>query len=133
MHGRNGDGNWRDGADRGGGMARRKITPFRPWETKNSNGVEKRYFRMGATIMASESMKSLSPSAFKVYCYMRIESAGKKTFTFPHSKYQSYMSKPTFFKAVGDLEVAGFIDVVQHNGNLRKPNVYSFSDRWTRL
>ena len=49
-------------------MAKYKITPFEQWETTNANGVEKRYFRMGATLMASEQMRSLSPSAFKIYC-----------------------------------------------------------------
>ena len=114
-------------------MSRTKITPFAPWESRNNNGVEKRYFRLGATIMASEVMRSLSPSAFKVYCYMRIEAAGKKNFTFPHAKYKSYMSKPTFQKARDELVEHGFIDVVQNNKNLRKSNVYCFSERWKSL
>lgn len=114
-------------------MARKKITPFEQWETKNDNGVEKRYFRMGATLMASEPMRSLSPSAFKVYCYMRIESGGKRSFTFSHAKYRAFMSKPTFFKVLKELEEHGFIDVIQHNKNLRKANIYAFSDRWKQL
>ena len=114
-------------------MARKKITPFEPWETKNTDGVEKRYFRMGATLMASEQMRSLSPSAFKIYCYMRLESAGNRSFKFPHAKYRSYMSKPTFLKAKQELIDKGFIDVVQNNKNLRKSNIYAFSDRWKTL
>ena len=111
----------------------KKITPFEQWETKNANGVEKRYFRMGATLMASEPMRSLSPSAFKTYCYMRIESAGNRSFKFPHAKYRSYMSKPTFQKAKRELIDKGFIDVIQSNKNLRKSNIYAFSDRWKIL
>ena len=114
-------------------MSRHKITPFAPWESKAENGLEKRYFRMGATLMASEQMRSLSPSAFKIYCYMRIESAGKKQFKFPHSKYRSYMSKPTFKKAKEELIKKGFIDEIQNNKNLRKANIYAFSDRWKTL
>lgn len=114
-------------------MPRKKITPFEAWETKNDNGVEKRYFRMGASLMASEAMRNLSPSAFKVYCYMRIESAGNRSFKFPHAKYRSYMSKPTFQKAKQELVNKGFIDVIQNNKNLRQANIYAFSDRWKTL
>lgn len=114
-------------------MAKHKITPFEQWETKNANGVEKRYFRMGATLMASEQMRSLSSSAFKIYCYMRIESAGNRSFKFPHAKYRAYMSKPTFGKAKQELINKGFIDVVQNNKNRRKSNIYAFSDRWKTL
>ena len=112
---------------------RNKITPFEPWETKHSDGIERRYFRLGASIMASEPMRKLSSSAFKTYCYMRIESAGKKSFKFPHSKYKSFMSRPTFFRALKELEELGFIETVQHNRNLRKSNIYMFSDKWKQL
>lgn len=114
-------------------MARKKIVAFESWESKDSNGYERRYFRMGATLMASEPMRSLSPSAFKVYCYMRIESGGRRSFTFPHAKYRTFMSKPTFFKALTELQEHGFVDVIQRNGNLRKANIYAFSDRWKQL
>lgn len=112
---------------------RKKITPFEPWETKHADGFEKRYFRLGASIMASKPMKDLSASAFRTYCYMRIESAGKRSFEFPNHKYISFMSRPTFFKALKELEQHGFIEVLQHNGNLRKSNVYMFSDKWKQL
>lgn len=114
-------------------MARNKKKPFAPWETKNNDGIEKRYFRMVATIMASKPMRRLSSSAFKIYCYMRIECGGQRSFKFPHAKYRDYMSKPTFFNARDELIRKGFIDVVQNNKNLRQANVYAFSDRWKTL
>ena len=114
-------------------MPRYKKTPFQEWETKNDDGIERRYFRMGISIMASESMRSLSPSAFKIYCYMRIESGGKRSFKFPFSKYRSYTTRPTFEKALKELVDKGFVDVIQRNGNLRKANIYSFSSRWKTL
>lgn len=114
-------------------MPRYKKTPFEKWETKSADGIEKRYFRMGATLMASEPLRTLSPSAFKVLCFMKIESAGKRSFTYSNVKYRSFMSKPTFFKAIKELEEHGFIDVIQHNRNLRKANVYAFSERWKTL
>lgn len=114
-------------------MARKKIVPFEPWESKDCNGFERRYFRLGISMMSSEAMRTLSPSAFKVYCYMRIESGGRRSFTFPHAKYRTFMSKPTFFKALTELQEHGFVDVIQHNKNLRKANIYAFSDRWKQL
>ncbi len=111
-------------------MAKIKKTPFAPWETRNTNGVEKRYIRLGVTQMASDTMRKLSPSAFKIYTYMKLESGGNKNFEFPHTKYKGWISKPTFFKAVEELESMGFIDIKFRNKNIRKPNVYSFSERW---
>ena len=43
------------------------------------------------------------------------------------------MSKPTFLKAKQELIDKGFIDVVQNNKNLRRANIYAFSDRWKTL
>jgi len=111
-------------------MKRFKVTPFRPWETKTKDGLEKRYFRMGVSQMSTEAMRQLSPTAFKIYCYMKLESGGNNEFTFPHTKYSSYLSRPTFIKAVRELESSGFVDVVQRNKNLRTANVYKFSERW---
>lgn len=114
-------------------MARTKKVPFQAWESKAEGGIEKRYYRMGATIMASKALRGLSPSAFKIYCFMKIESGGRKEFRFPHSKYSDFLSKPTFFKVLRELEEQGFIDIIQRNGNLRKSNVYAFSDRWKSI
>ncbi len=113
-------------------MARKKV-PFQPWESRADGGIEKRYFRLGATIMASEAMLSLSNSAFRVYCHMRIESGGKQSFSFPYSKYKIFMSRPTFIAARNELQEKGFIDVVQNNKNLRKANTYCFSEKWKKF
>ena len=94
------------------------------------NGIEKRYLRLGATQMASEAMRGLSASAFKVYVYMKLEAGGKRNFVFPHAKYSSYMSKPTFFRALKELEKAGFVDIVSRNKNLRTANEYAFAEGW---
>ena len=114
-------------------MSRRKITPFAQWETLNSDGIEKRYIRIANTQLVSTAMRSLSNSAFRIYTNMRMESGGNITFTFPYSKYKSYMTRPTFEKAVNDLADAGFIEVVQRNANLRKANVYRFCAGWKQF
>jgi len=114
-------------------MSKFKKTPFKPWETKNADGMERRFIRMGNTQMCSERMRKLSSIAFKIYCYMKLESGGSKQFAFPHNKYASYVTKPTFFRALKELEQNGFIDIIQRNGNLRRSNVYAFSERWKTL
>ena len=114
-------------------MARTKRVPFAPWETRYANGIEKRFIRLGATQMASEAMRKLSSSAFRIYISMRLESGGHREFTFPHTKYAAFMSKPTFFRVLKELEEAGFIDIVSRNKNLRISNEYRFSERWKTL
>lgn len=114
-------------------MARTKKVPFQPWESRNVDGAEKRYFRLGATIMASEAMLSLSSSAFRVYCHMRLESGGKKSFRFPFNKYKIFMTRPTFVKARDELIEKGFVETVQNNKNLRKANIYCFSEKWKQF
>lgn len=111
-------------------MARTKKTPFPPWQTRSNDGIEKRYIRLGNTLLYSSAFLQLSAKAKEAYIYMLIESAGQREFTLPHSKYTQFSKKDSFLRAREELEMAGFIDTIQNNGNLRKPNVYRFSDRW---
>lgn len=110
-------------------MARTKKTPFPPWQTRTSDGIEKRYIRLGNTLLYAPAFLQLSAKAKETYIYMLIESAGQREFTLPHSKYSQFSKKDSFIRSSKELEKAGFIEV-QHNGNLRKANVYRFSDRW---
>lgn len=112
---------------------RKKKVPLHPWETKKADGIEARYIRLGNSLLMSSAVKNLSPNAFRAYVYMCLESAAKSHFTFPHNKYKGFMSKPTFFRALKELESAGFVDVVSHNKNLRTANEYAFSNRWKSL
>lgn len=114
-------------------MARKKKTPFAPWETRKSDGIEKRYIRLADSLLCSPAFLQLSGNATRAYIYMRIESAGKPEFTMPRSKYIRFMKKDSFLTAREELETAGFIETVQNNANLRKPNVYRFSERWKEL
>ncbi len=111
-------------------MARQKKTPFAPWETRTSDGIEKRYIRLGNSLLYSPAFLQLSANAKQAYIYMKIESAGKPEFTMPRSKQILFTNKDSFLRAREELEKAGFIETIQHNGNLRKANVYRFSARW---
>lgn len=111
-------------------MARQKKIPFPPWETRANDGIEKRYIRLGNTLLYDPAFLHLSANAKQAYLYMLIESAGKREFTMPRSKQIAFTSKDSFLRAKDELEKAGFIETIQNNGNLRKPNVYGFSVRW---
>ena len=65
-----------------------------------------------------------------VYTYMRLESGGKKQFEFPYNKYRTFVSRPTFFRVLKELQDKGFVTVVQRNKCVRQPNIYSFSEGW---
>lgn len=109
-------------------MSRSKKVPFREWETTKENGIEKRYIRIGSTKLAR--MTELSSSAFKIFVCMCMESAGKESFEFPRSKYKDYMSSRTFEKVKTELIKKGYIEEIEQNKNLRKPNVYRFVSSW---
>lgn len=111
-------------------MARTKKVPFASWETDKTNGIEKRYIRLGNSQMLSAAMRDLKPLAFKLYTYMRLESGGAKIFEFPYSKFKYISSKQGFQNSVQELVIKGFIDIKEKNANLRTPNKYEFSDRW---
>jgi len=114
-------------------MPKFKRTAFKPWESKKDDGFEKRYTRIASTQLASEPMRTLSASAFKILIYMKIEAGGRKEFTFSNVKYRAFMSKPTFFKVLNELVEKGFIDIKERNKNQRISNVYLFSERWKDL
>jgi len=111
-------------------MSRTKKTPFSIWETIKTDGIEKRYIRMGNSQMLHPSIFNLTHSAFRVYTYMKLESEGKMIFTFPHTKWKAFISKGGFQKAKKELCKAGLIEEIEKNANLRKPNVYRFSTKW---
>lgn len=61
---------------------------------------------------------------------MRIEAGDKKQFTFPKSKAIKIFSYNTFQVAKDELIENGLIKEIQNNKNLRKPNIYEFSEDW---
>ena len=114
-------------------MPKGKKTPFAPWLSTKNDGIEKRYIRLASTQMSHQAMRTLKPLAFKIYCYMLLESGGTKYFEFPHSKFKDICSKQAFQDAKKELVEKGFIEVEECNKNLRKPNKYGFAERWKTL
>ncbi len=113
-------------------MPRQKKTPFSPWQTSKTNGIEERYVRLGNSQLLHSSTMGLGDKAFKLYVYMLLESGGKREFTFPRSKYKKLAGNTVFQNAKEELLQKGFIILKQNNANLRKPNVYEFSEGWKK-
>lgn len=114
-------------------MPKKKMTPFPPWQTCKNDGVEQRYIRLGNSQLMHPAIKNLSAAAYKIYTYMLLESGGSRTFTFPYSKYKDIISKQGFQLIKSELIEAGLITEIQNNANLRKPNIYEFTDRWKQF
>lgn len=111
-------------------MARSKKIPFSPWQSCKDNGIEERYIRLGNSQLLHPAMLSLSDRSRTIYIYMLLESGGNMQFTFPRSKIIKLMGIDTFMKARSELIEKGFIKEKQNNFNIRKPNIYEFSDAW---
>jgi hypothetical protein len=111
-------------------MAKRKTTPFKPWETAAQGGIEKRYIRCGNSQMLHPAMRSLSANAFRIYLYMRLEAGGEREFVYTRSKYKDLCSNEAFQRAKNELIEKGFITVKENNAHRQKANIYEFSDKW---
>lgn len=113
-------------------MGRQKKTPFPPWQSCKDRGLEERYIRLGNSQLLHPATQQLSDKAFRVYVNMLLEAGGGRTFTFPRTKYEKLAGRATFQRIKNELVEKGFIREVQNNANLRKANVYEFSDEWKR-
>lgn len=80
-------------------------------------------------------MKRLGDKANRLFVYMKLEARGKREFAMPYTKIMKVMpiSRPTIKTTIEELERAGFIDILERNGNVRKPNLYAFSTRWREM
>ena len=111
-------------------MGKSKKTPFPIWQTCKPDGIEQRYILLGNSLLLHPAWLSLSDKAKVIYVHMLLESGSKQDFTFTHSKYSKLASKAVFQRAKEELIDKGFISEKQNNANLRKPNVYMFSENW---
>lgn len=111
-------------------MAKKTPIPF--WGTATEDGIEKKYTRLGDSLLTHEKVRELQPGAFKVYVYMTLMCKGYQDFTLPYSVYSKFTTKPAFSRAIKELTKAGLIEVTEKNGNLRKPNKYRFSTKYRK-
>ena len=110
---------------------KKKKVPFPPWFSKKPNGLEKRYIRLGTTMIHSDAWRDLPGSACKLLVAMMLEAGGKKHFQFPCNIAVKYgFSKSGFWRYRDQLVANGFIEMVANNKLQRRNNVYGFFCNW---
>lgn len=80
--------------------------------------------------MLSKAFQELNHAAAVVYINMMMEAGPKPTFEMPRHKYEKFISRGGFKKAVAELVARGFIEIEENNAHRKKPNVYRFADGW---
>ena len=117
----------------GEGLARKKYSDFKPWETaKKEKGPEKQFSRISATLLQHPAFTALKPGVRLVYLTMVMAAAGKREFNFPRASYTGLygLSHNIVCKAIPELVKGGFIQVKQSGQNTRTPNIYEFVNTW---
>jgi hypothetical protein len=109
---------------------RSKQTHFPLWASDMPGGEEKRFIQIGVSLLEHESFLNLTPGAKVLYFYMKWKADPKPEFELPHKDYSIFTDNRAFSRACKELVEAGFIEVLQHNQCVRKPNRYKFSAAW---
>lgn len=113
-------------------MGRR--TPLNFWEKGRpiiKSGKEEHFTRLGDSLFTHPAFLELTYTERLLYIYMCRASAGKIEFNFNHSFYTSLgVTKATFQRAVNTLIEKKFIRKVLQGKNVRKSNVYRFTNEW---
>ena len=133
-------------------MASRK-KEFKPDYYASVGGSHETFGIVYDSLLTDKRFKNLSITARYIYCCCRnqvmsnrskrmLYQHGKKynrtydenTFVFPARDQVEYgfMDRSNFAKYMNELKDAGFIDKIEDNKAMMKPNVYRFSDRWKK-
>lgn len=122
-------------------MARKNKQPPEKWE---NNGSSQKFTRIYNNMLESAAMKHLNGRQRALYLYMKAQYKGKETKNNPNGKqeqfnfnwhlankkYSLYTNEKTFYNDIKVLIEYGFIECIENNRNLRRKNVYAFSDKW---
>ena len=114
-------------------MPRKKaISELKPWLSANPDNKEKRFIQKGNSFLFNSAVQDLTGNAYKLYDCLCMESAGKREFTFTLQTAKKYGRKHngSLRRYIQELEDKGFIETVENNRSIRKPNVYRFSYAW---
>ncbi len=95
---------------------------------------DEQHIRLYYKMIESEAYQTISCTACWLYAELKHEWSGKKKneIKLPYSDIRE--RKKTHFRAIAraflELELFGFIDVVQRGGLFRGASIYALSDRW---
>lgn len=83
-------------------------------------------------MLRSKAWQSLSNPARVAYVHLKAKYNGSngKDLSLTYSEMEPYMSRRTFSRAIKQLINCGFIELVQHGGLMRSPNIYALADDW---
>lgn len=122
----------------------KKAKPPKPPEKWEYKGTNQKFARLHCTMLTDNGFLELKPRVRMLYVYMKLQYKGdanknapngdKAQFLFPwhlaNKTYKLYTNQNTFREDIAELIRQGFIECVENKRNLRKPNVYKFSDKW---
>ena len=107
--------------------------PIPPYLTNAKDGNEP-YIRITSSLYLSPLFKKITYSAKCLFIDMCLYVGVNydESFTYPETlaKRRLNMSRQTFLNSRDLLVENGFIEVIECNRNLRKPNLYKLSMKW---
>lgn len=96
--------------------------------------TKKAYYRLFEDLLSSPAYHELSDTAVAIYIDMLRKYGAPKdsnfNFTYTHDQSIKKRSKPTFYKAIHELNKHGFVDYDEYNKTSKKAHLYKLSSRW---
>ena len=112
------------------GTRKEERSPFQPWMTTSPSGIEKKYVRIGLTMVKTDAFKALTGGEMKTLFALYFHAAGRETLTFTRlAMNDAGITKPAFYRALDGLIEKGFIHVERHTLP-GQPNTYTFARDW---
>jgi hypothetical protein len=92
----------------------------------------KKFALIEKEILYSQSWAMLTDSARVIYVHLKGEFNGSNgdSLKLPFSQMKKIMSNATYWRGIKLLDEMGFIEVKEHGGLERHPNVYRLSGSW---
>ena len=94
-------------------------------------GKDSKFVRLYHSLTNSKAWNDLKHYSIKLYIAMLDWAAGRPEIEYSYTMMEHFLSKGTTQKAITDLKVHGFIEVIKKGcfAN-RTSSVYKFSDKW---
>ena len=105
---------------------------FKKHESKH---IYDRAERLAIDMLQSWAYRGLSPYAKTLLIELKRKTVLEPDhpLIYTRSEAKEMMDERTFIKARDQLVQEGFIDIVEDNSEIRKPHIYTFSDRWKSM
>lgn len=104
---------------------------------RNKYQRDEQHIRLYYKMLESAAYKTLSCTACWLYAELKYEWRGKKKNEIKLTYSDIKERKKTHFRAISkaflELEIFGFIDVIQRGGLFKGASIYALSDRWKEI